>query len=134
MDHSPISFLAQYTSMVRNTLSIGALAIAVISASAFFGKTHDQDVFYTSMVVMGILLFIYGVVYGYKGAVDFHRYLSHIESRMDDLPEVYRLQIKQWRGWVYLQVVFLAALVVLTFVSLAFVKTRIISSPSPVAS
>jgi hypothetical protein len=119
LGHSPESYLATHTSLIRNTLNLSSLAIAIIGFSSVF-KKDDADTSAYLVRVVGVLLFVYAFIYGLKTSMDFQRYLHRL-SKGPDLPAFYREQLKEWESWVYLNYAFLAMLFVVALL-FAFMK------------
>lgn len=121
MDHDPMSFLSQHTSIMRNTLSTASLAIAIIGFSAFYRK-RDHNVSVSATATCGFLFFAFSVVHGTMGAVDFHRYLNYLDrERRDDLPDVYLSQLDKWYKWAYFHYVVVSLVGVLALFFAAYI-------------
>lgn len=121
LDHSPESYVGQHTSMVRNTLSLTSLAIAIIGFGAFY-KSRERDTSYLAMKVAGLFIFIYAALYGAKGTFNFWNYIRYIERREgDELPELYVRQLSEWKEWVYFHIACVAMIAVVTVVFFAHI-------------
>lgn len=115
MDHSPESYLGHHTSMVRNTLSLTSLGIAIVGFGTFFSD-RNRDMSEYVVRGVGLLVFVYAILYGIKGTMNYCGYLEYLESNYDDLPRFYKSQLKQWKEWVYYQYGFIALVVIITIV------------------
>jgi hypothetical protein len=118
LDHSPESYVSTHASHVRNTLSLCSLAIAMVGFSKSF-NTYDIASEYI-MKSFGILIFIYGFIYGLKTNFDFQSYLDELKTR-DNLTAFYHQQISRWQQWIYMHYTFISFLVVVVLlISLKF--------------
>jgi len=107
LKHDPMDFVNQYISHTRNTGNLLSLSISIIGFSAFFGN-RDIDIGVDFMVLAGVFIFLYNVLYTLKSIDDYKYYLNYFENTLDDYHPIYRLYYPRWKNWIYYQYTFVA--------------------------
>lgn len=121
LDHRPESYISHHTSMVRNTISLTSLAIAIIGFAAFY-KKRERGNSHLAMKLTGLFIFIYTTLYGAKGSINFLDYIKYLERREgDELPQLYVIQLKKWKEWIYFNLVFVVMIAIVSVVYLAHI-------------
>lgn len=114
--HRPESYYAVQSAQYRTISGLCSLSFAIILSSKLFNS--EKDVFMANAVqILGILLFIFSLIFGIKTNNDFNSYLNEL-SESKDLPPFYQRRIPEWREWVYYFYVYFGfiTLIVLFFI------------------
>ncbi len=101
LSHNPATFLNGFISMSRNVFLTSSVALAALGYSQKSKLFNEM-----ALKVVALIVILFSITYGLKASYDFHKYLTFMENDKDQLKPPYTFQIKQWKGWVYLTVIY----------------------------
>ena len=101
ISHNPGTILNGFVSMSRNVFLISSMALA------FLGYSRKSEIFNkVSIKIVPLIIILFSIIYGLKASYDFNLYLNYMQNDNITLKPPYSFQIKQWKDWVYLLVVY----------------------------
>ena len=108
--HNPQSVANGYISMTRNIFSVSSIGLAAMS----FSKNFEE--YEKFVIILAIYIFCFCILYGIKISKDFNDYLNYIKQQKKNVPEVYSILFKKWKGLIiftYLYLIFIVILIIL---------------------
>lgn len=117
--HNPMDFVSLFVSQLTNTGNLLYLSIGIFSLSSFL--KHRENAGYGGVFVItlvGLLLFIYNIVYSLKSIYDFKIYLKYFRKVKDQFDPVYTLHLPNWNRLIYYQYVFVSFVSIIGFAML----------------
>lgn len=112
----PIAIYNVFHGTVRTMVSMSTAAIAVIA----FGNTFSNDVFIEYIIkTLGGVIFIISLIFGYKSANEFSRYIAYLKQNKATIPYI---KLSEWESWIYITYTYL---VIISIISMIFFFVRI---------
>ena len=106
LSHDPENVLNAFLSASRNFFLTASMSVGLLGVSIKTVPYKQNRIF-----VMALFTMLFSVIYGLKASFDFNHYLNHLinNSPFKDTFLVKR-HARKWRGWVYLNVLFMIPL------------------------
>lgn len=126
--HTPISFVDHFLSHTRNTGTLLSLSIAIIGFSEFIANFFDSKAksrIISFLLFVGVLMFVYNIMYSIKSIVDFQDYLKVLKPNLHKYDEVINMYYSKWEKLIIYQVSFVALICVLCLLLIIWVVFRI---------
>lgn len=109
MSINPQPYKDGYISIVRNVFLTSSVSIALIISSDNFVKYKKL------LYLLSAIIIIYSIIYGIIAGIDSYEYIN-IMRKDKNLPELYRVVLKNWEKWVKITSVYIGILSILFIV------------------
>lgn len=104
--HDPENVLNAFLSASRNFFLTASMSVGLLGVSIKTVPYKQNRIF-----IMALFTMIFSIIYGLKASYDFNHYLDHLITKSPFKKTfLVKKHARRWRGWVYLNVLFVIPL------------------------
>lgn len=109
--YNPGPLINGYISVMGHVFSTSSIGIVIFNFSTNF-KNYSKTV-----QTFGFIILTYSVIIAIKASIDANKNINLIKKQKK-LPELYNVQLNNWKGWINLSYIYITIIIVLSLIIL----------------